>query len=241
MARGAFGSRHRRPDSGRPAGARPTSGPPAWARSIASLASAIRHRVLRPRHVAGGPAVEPGQRLARRRPERDELGVLDPPAAGELLDDQLRVEQQVDLAGAQLPGQVERPHDARCTRPRCWSGRRGSRRSRRPGRARWSRASRPPQVEERRAERGRARVAARRAVRADDEAGRRRPSAPAPRRPRPACHQAASSRTERDRSNRGSRRATCPGRGPGRTGSSTRPLDDSSPPRSKRQAIWSGS
>ena len=118
----------------RPTGRRTTeSGPPAWARSMASLASAIRHRVLRAGHVTGGPAVEPGQRPASRGPQRDELGVLDPPAAGQLLDDQLRVEQQVDLAGAELPGQVERPDDARCTRRRCSSGRRGSRRSRRPG------------------------------------------------------------------------------------------------------------
>ena len=78
------------------------AGPPAWARSIASLASAIGHRVLGPRHVRRRPAVEPAERLARRGPQRDELGVLDPPAAGQLLDDQLRIEQEVDLARAQL-------------------------------------------------------------------------------------------------------------------------------------------
>ena len=41
-----------------------------------------------------------------RGPERDELGVLDPPAAGELLDDQLRIEQQVDLATPRARGRA---------------------------------------------------------------------------------------------------------------------------------------
>ena len=92
-------------DRGRPAGVDPVdrlvgqARPPTefWARGT----------------CAARPAVEAGQRPARRRPQRDQLRVLDPPPAGELLDDELRVEQQLDLARAQLAGQVERPDDAR--------------------------------------------------------------------------------------------------------------------------------
>ena len=58
----------------------------------------VGDRVLGPWHVRRGPALEAREHLAAGRPERDQLGVLDPPPAGELLDDQLRVEQQVDLA-----------------------------------------------------------------------------------------------------------------------------------------------
>ena len=55
------------------------------------------------------PRSEPPRRL----PQRDQLRVLDPPAARELLDDQLRVEEHRDLPGAELRGQGERPDDGR--------------------------------------------------------------------------------------------------------------------------------
>jgi hypothetical protein len=58
-----------------------------------------------------GPAPEPTERPAAGRPERDELRVLDPPAPGDLLDDELRVEEQVDLGGAELGSQLERPDE----------------------------------------------------------------------------------------------------------------------------------
>ena len=76
---------------------RTRAGPPAATRSSASLASAVRGRVLGPRHVGRRPALEPGERRLRLGPQRLQLRVLDPPAAVELLDDELRVEEQVDL------------------------------------------------------------------------------------------------------------------------------------------------
>ncbi len=88
--------------------------------------------VLGPRHVRGRPAREPAQRPAGRRPQRMELRILDPPPTVELLHDELGVEEQVDLsAPSRWPARA--PGPCRCTRPRCWSGRRGTRRSWRPG------------------------------------------------------------------------------------------------------------
>ena len=52
---------------------------------------------------------------------------------------------------AQLAGQLERPHDARRTRPRCWSGRPGTRRSWRRGRRRGSQRVGPRAVDQDRA------------------------------------------------------------------------------------------
>src|SRR4029079_15135390 len=69
--------------------------------------------VLGARDVVGRPAPEPAERAPRRGPQRDELGVLDPPATGQLLHDQLRVEQEVDLRRAKLLGELEGPDDAR--------------------------------------------------------------------------------------------------------------------------------
>src|SRR4051812_3308835 len=69
--------------------------------------------IARPRHVTRGPSIEAGQRPPGGSPERDQLRVLDPPSTRELLDDELRVEQQVDLAGPQLTGKVEGPDDTR--------------------------------------------------------------------------------------------------------------------------------
>jgi hypothetical protein len=58
-----------------------------------------------------GPAVERSERLPGRFPEWDQLGVLDPPAARELLDDQLGIEEHRHLAGTQLAGQGKGPDD----------------------------------------------------------------------------------------------------------------------------------
>ena len=133
----------------------------------------VRHRVLRTGHVIGRPACTFGQAPACRGPQRDELRILDAPAAGELLHDQLRVEEQVHLLCPELARQVERTHDAGVFGdvvgldaevlgdPRVGS---------------CSVVARigPPQVVERRPERCRARIAARGPVRANDETGRRR-------------------------------------------------------------------
>src|SRR6185295_17477633 len=67
--------------------------------------------VLGARYVRGGPAREPVKGLPGCGPQRDELGVLDPPPTRELLDDQLRVEEQVDLARAELTRELERADD----------------------------------------------------------------------------------------------------------------------------------
>ena len=90
-------------DRSRPAGVRPVD------RLVRQL---VGDGVEGARDVDGGPAIEPGEGLAGRRPERDQLRVLHPPAAGQLLDDQLRIEQQVDLAGTELARQVQGPDDA---------------------------------------------------------------------------------------------------------------------------------
>jgi hypothetical protein len=75
------------------------------------VAQGVGQRVLGARNVRRGPSVHPAQESAGLLPERNELRVLDPPATRQLLDDQLGVEQQVDLAGAQLTGEGERPND----------------------------------------------------------------------------------------------------------------------------------
>ena len=176
-----------------PRGRRTTeAGPPACARSIASLAS-WSATVLRARGTcAADQRSNPARVLPSRRPERDQLGVLDPPAAGQLLDDQLRIEQQMDLARTELARQIERPDDARVLGDVVGLdaevvGDRGVR----------DRAVvagvRSCQVEQRRPERGRAGVAACRAVGPDDE-----PAAPARRSIRPSrAHLPARGRTGR--------------------------------------------
>ena len=73
----------------------------------------VRGRVLGAWHVIGRPAIERAERPSSLFPQRDQLCVLDPPAAGQLLDDQLRVEEHRDLAGTELLGEGERPHDSR--------------------------------------------------------------------------------------------------------------------------------
>ena len=94
----------------------------------------VGHGVLGARDVRRGPALEAGQgprgtavhsgislaSLTRQRPQ--------------LLDDELRVEQQVDLAGARARAASSSARTSRCTRRRCWSGPPGSPRSTRPGR-----------------------------------------------------------------------------------------------------------
>src|SRR5258707_12482148 len=63
--------------------------------------------------MAGAPSIEAGQGLPTRGPERDELHVPYAPTTGQLLDDELRIEQQVDLTRTELAGQSERSHRAR--------------------------------------------------------------------------------------------------------------------------------
>src|SRR5579862_3110125 len=57
-------------------------------------------RVLGARDVVGRPAPEAAKRPPDLGVERDDLEVLDPPAAVDLLHDQLRVEEQVDFGRA---------------------------------------------------------------------------------------------------------------------------------------------
>jgi len=59
------------------------------------------------------PALKTRKSPPGGRPERDELGVLDPPATGKLFDDQLRIEQQMDLASAELTGERKGAHHSR--------------------------------------------------------------------------------------------------------------------------------
>ena len=66
--------------------------------------------VLGSRHVRGAPAHEAAEEAARLRVERLELHVLHAPAAVELLHDQLRVEEELDLLRTELPGEGEGAH-----------------------------------------------------------------------------------------------------------------------------------
>ena len=153
------------------------TGIPTWA---ALNAGNVRNLILPPLPIASfvtiaADADEPGLKAAEdaaaRRPERDELGVLDPPAAGQLLDDELRVEEQVDLDGPEVARQLQGAQhpgvlgdvvrlDAEVL---------GDRRV--PGGTVVAGVG-PGQVVEGRPGRGRSRIAARRAVGADDEAAR---------------------------------------------------------------------
>jgi hypothetical protein len=73
----------------------------------------VGNGVLGPRDVGGRPEPERAEDGLRLGPQRLQLRVLDPPAAVQLLDDQLGVEEQVDPIGAQLAGEAKRPNDAR--------------------------------------------------------------------------------------------------------------------------------
>ena len=100
--------------SGSAGGGRRTTeaGPPAWARSIASLASASATLFWARGTCAAVQRRKPPRMPRSRGPQRDELGVLDPPSTRELLHDELGVEQQVDLRGAEVAGQLEGPQRA---------------------------------------------------------------------------------------------------------------------------------
>ena len=69
--------------------------------------------VVRPRLVDRGPSAERAQASRRLGEEALQLGVLDPPAAVQLLHDELRIETQVDLLGAQPLGLAQRQHEPR--------------------------------------------------------------------------------------------------------------------------------
>ncbi len=113
-----------------------TEGPPAWVRSIASLANASATEFWARGTCAALHRPKPPERPPGRGPERDQLGVLHAPAAGKLLHDELRVEEQVDLAGRRARGPARARGPPPCTPRRCSSGRRDTPRSRhRAGRA----------------------------------------------------------------------------------------------------------
>ena len=73
----------------------------------------IRRTVVRPRLMHRGPATERPQPPLRFGEEALELGVLDPPSTIQLLDDELRVEPQVDLLRAQPLGLAQGQYQAR--------------------------------------------------------------------------------------------------------------------------------
>jgi hypothetical protein len=77
------------------------------------VAESVGLLVLGPRHVVGGPAFKARQPRFRLGMKRDQFGVLDPPAAVELLDDQFGVEQQIDRPCPQLFSQGQSPKDGR--------------------------------------------------------------------------------------------------------------------------------
>jgi len=77
------------------------------------IGEGIGDGVQRTGNVRGGPSIEAGERLAASCPERDQLRVLDPPPTRQLFDDQLRIEEEMDLAGAELTGELEGTDDAR--------------------------------------------------------------------------------------------------------------------------------
>src|SRR4029078_7948483 len=73
------------------------------------VAERVRERVLGARYCRPVSALEAAQRPPGLLPERDQLRVLDPPAPGQLLDDQLRVQEHDDLARPELAGEPEGP------------------------------------------------------------------------------------------------------------------------------------
>src|SRR4051794_11118821 len=73
----------------------------------------ICYRIERPGDMRRGPALDPAEGRACSGPQRDELRVLDPPTPGQLLDDELRVEQKMDLPCPEIAGEIQRPDDAR--------------------------------------------------------------------------------------------------------------------------------
>ena len=75
------------------------------------VAQRVGEGVLGPRHVRCRPPLEAAQDPPGGLPERDELRVLDPPATGQLLDDEVRIEQQRHLPRPQLGRKRERPDD----------------------------------------------------------------------------------------------------------------------------------
>ena len=149
-------SHHDRPG---PAGLRPID------RLVAECVGLL---VLRPRHVRRAPAREACQQRLRLGVERNQLGVLDPPPAVELLHDQFRVEQHIHLFRPQLAGQGQGPQHGRVLGHVVGLDAQvlGDGRDRR--RIRASRGRRGP-LDQDRAQRRRPGVAACRAVGADDQ------------------------------------------------------------------------
>ena len=101
------------PSSAQPGRRTTEAGPPACARSIASFASASATLFWARGTCAADQRVKPAERLSGACPERDQLRVLHPPATGELLDDELGIEQQVHLGRPELARQLERADDPR--------------------------------------------------------------------------------------------------------------------------------
>ena len=72
------------------------------------VAERVGLAVLRARRVGRRPAAEPAKEPLRLGVERLELRVLHPPATVQLLDDQLRVEDEIDRVGTELLGDASR-------------------------------------------------------------------------------------------------------------------------------------
>src|SRR3954469_24851326 len=129
----------------------------------------IGDRIPCARNVRRRPAVESTERRPCCRPQRDELGVLDPPAPGQLLDDELRVEQKVHLACPEVTCEVQGTDDAGVLRHVVgWDSEVIG--DRRVGDGSVVAGIRPAEVVQGGTERGGSGIAARRAVGADDEA-----------------------------------------------------------------------
>ena len=89
---------------------------------------AVGRGVVLAAHVADRPAVEPLERGADLGVQRAQARVLDPVLALHLLDDELRVADQLDLARRRARGRARSPAAAPGTRRRCWSPARSPRR-----------------------------------------------------------------------------------------------------------------
>ncbi len=139
----------------------------------------VRGGVLGPRHVGGGPAIERAQDPTGLDVEGNQFRILDPPTTRELLDDQLRIEQQVNLARPELRGQGQGADDPSVLGDVVRLGAEILRDGGVGGCERVARI-RPRSVDEYRPKGRRAGVAPRGAIRPDDEPRRRGQAAPPP-------------------------------------------------------------
>ncbi|MEA2578836.1 MAG: hypothetical protein QOD78_2424 [Chloroflexota bacterium] len=200
------------------------------------VAERIGQRVLGPRYVRRRPAVEATQDPTGLLPQGDQLGILDPPATGQLLDDELGVQEQVDLASTQLAGEAQGPDDGGVLRDVVRLDAEELR-DRRVGAGSWVAGVRTRGVDERGAGRSRPGIAARGPVGSDDQA--ERPIAGGARRRWPQRRLASAVAVG------GAQPGSPPGPDgapdPGNDGIVGAGASSSSVPRSFRQTIWIGS